>query len=124
MVGYNNDMSRYAPTMQLTAPIWRWEPLFSHMYKMALDGNWKSENLWWGLKEGAVDLAPMGAMVENDVRALVEKYRQQMIDGGFDVFQGPVNDNQGNLKVAGGHTMSDDEMWNMDWFVQGVEPGL
>jgi len=38
VVGYNNDMSRFAPTMHLTAPIWNWESLFTPIVQQVADG--------------------------------------------------------------------------------------
>ena len=52
VVGYNNDMSQYAPAMHLTAPIWNWEKLFAPVVRQVADGTWKSEAVWAGMKEG------------------------------------------------------------------------
>ena len=121
VIGYNNDMSRYAPTMQLTAPIWKWDSLYAHAYTQAIAGTWQSEDLWWGIKDGAVDLAPFGAAVSAETRSLVEEYKQRIIAGDFNVFHGPINDNSGKLKVLENTILSDQEMLEMDWFVEGVE---
>ncbi len=43
-----------------------------------------------------------------------------IIDGSFDPFTGPLYDQNGELKVEDGVKMTDDEIWNMNWFVQGV----
>ena len=37
-----------------------------------------------------------------------------------DVFTGPINDQDGNVRVADGETMDDGSMLGMDWFVEGV----
>jgi basic membrane protein A len=36
------------------------------------------------------------------------------------VFKGPILDQDGNVKVAEGETLSEDAMSSVDWFVQGV----
>ncbi|MCX7615709.1 MAG: hypothetical protein N2Z65_08145 [Clostridiales bacterium] len=36
------------------------------------------------------------------------------------IFAGPLKDNKGNVKVAAGSTMTDQELRNDDWFVEGV----
>jgi basic membrane protein A len=120
VIGYNNDMSQYAPTMHLTAPIWNWEKLFSPIVKQVADGTWKSEAIWWGMKEGAVDLAPFGPAVPEDVRNLVAAEKADIISGKQAVFTGPIKDQSGAVKIKQGETMSDDDIWSMAWFVEGV----
>jgi basic membrane protein A len=48
------DMSRFAPKMQLTAIENIWGPYYISRARAALDGTWKSDDAWWGLKEGAL----------------------------------------------------------------------
>jgi basic membrane protein A len=120
VVGYNNDMSHYAPTMHLTAPIWNWEKLFSPIVQQVADGTWKSDDYWWGMKEGAVDLAPFGPAVPEDVRKLVNEEKERIISGEQLVFTGPIKDQSGTVRVPEGVTMTDEEIWSMDWFVEGV----
>jgi basic membrane protein A len=120
VVGYNNDMSEYAPKMHLTAPIWDWQKLFQPIVQQVVDGTWKSEDIWWGLKEGAVDLAPFGPAVPEDVRKLVEAEKARIISGEQLVFTGPIKDQSGAVKIKEGETMSDADIWSMDWFVEGV----
>ena len=120
VIGYNNDMSKYAPTMHLTAPIWNWEKLFAPVVQQVADGTWKSEAIWTGIKEGAVELAPFGPAVPEDVRKLVADEQARIASGEWDVFTGPIKNQQGELKVKEGEKMSDDDVWSMGWFVEGV----
>ena len=50
----------------------------------------------------------------------VDAAKAAIIDGSFDPFTGPLYDQDGNLKVEDGVRMTDDEIWNMSWFVKGV----
>ncbi|MDR3321303.1 MAG: BMP family ABC transporter substrate-binding protein [Synergistaceae bacterium] len=120
VIGYNNDMTRYAPTMHLTGPIWKWEKLFAPVVKQIADGTWKSEAVWLGMKDGAVDLAPFGPGVPEDVRKLVNGEKADIISGKQKVFTGPIKDQSGKVIVKDGETMSDDDIWSMGWFVEGV----
>ena len=46
---------------------------------------------------------------------------ERLNSGTFDVFYGPIYDNEGNLRVAEGETMTDNAMLNeFDWYVEGV----
>lgn len=120
VIGNNFDMSAYAPTMHLTAPVWHWGVLYAHAYEQVINGTWRSEDLWWGLKEGAVALAPFGNMVPQEARNMVETYKEYIISGKFAVFHGPIRDNLGNLRVEEGIRLEDDELLAFDWFVAGV----
>jgi basic membrane protein A len=120
VIGYNNDMSQYAPTMHLTAPIWNWERLLAPVIQQVADGVWKSDGVWLGIKDGAVDLAPFGPAVPEDVRKMVNAEKARIVSGEWDVFTGPIKDQSGKERVKKGEKMSDDDIWSMSWFVEGV----
>lgn len=121
VVGYNNDMSRYAPTKHLTAPIWKWELVYKQIAGQVIEGTWKSSNIWWGLKEDLVALAPFGSDVPADAVALVDAEKAKIIEGNWDVFSGPIKNQMGEVVVNDGESMSDGDMLGMNWFVMGVE---
>ena len=121
VIGYNNDMKSFAPKMHLTAPIWDWGKMFSLVVGQVNQGTWKSEAIWWGLKEGAVALAPFGPAVQEDAKALVSEKISSIIDGKWDVFTGPIKNQAGDIIIPEGKTITDSEIWNMNWFVEGVK---
>ncbi|MEN8143032.1 MAG: BMP family ABC transporter substrate-binding protein, partial [Thermodesulfobacteriota bacterium] len=118
-IGYNTDMSQFAPKSHLTAPIWNWAPFYKETVKMVKEGSWKAASTWPGLAEGIVDLAPMSDMVPKDVQDKVMA-KKEAIKGGEKIFVGPIKDQKGADKVAAGAAMSDKDMLGMTWFVQGV----
>jgi len=50
--------------------------------------------------------------------------RQRIIDGEQKVFVGPIKDQTGAVKVPEGQMMTDEELLNFDWFVEGVEGAI
>lgn len=46
--------------------------------------------------------------------------KQEFLEGTFDVLTGPIYDNQGELRVPEGETMTVDEILTMDWLVKGI----
>lgn len=120
-IGYNSDMSKFAPDAHLTSPIWDWKDYYVKTVKAVLDGTWKSDQYWGGLEDGIVDLAPISKKVPEDVVKLVEDKKTQMINKEWDVFSGPIKAQDGTVKVQEGQKMTDEEMLSMDWFVAGVE---
>ena len=124
VVGYNNDMSRYAPTKHLTAPVWNWGVVYKYTIDKVIKGTWKPENIWWGLDKGMVGLAPYSKDVPDSAKKLVESERQRIISGKWDVFEGPIKDNQGKLRVKQGEKLTDQDLLSMNWLVEGVEGEL
>ncbi len=120
-VGYNSDMRAYAPTANLTSPIWNWGPYYVKVVQAVKDGTWKSEQYWGTMADGVVDLGPFGDAVPEDVRQLVEQKKQDILSGKLIVFAGPLTDQTGTLRVKEGEKMSDQDILNMNWFVKGVE---
>ncbi len=119
-IGYNSDMKKFAPKSFLTAPIWNWGPLYVEMTKSVMDGTWKSEDLWPGLEKGVVKLAPISDKVPNEVKLKVIYYQKEIEKGNYKVFQGPIRDQKGNIRVKQGQTLTDKELLEMFWFVEGV----
>ena len=51
----------------------------------------------------------------------VEEESQRLMSGTFDVFYGPIVDNEGMVRVKKGQSMTDDHMLNdFFWYVEGV----
>ena len=119
-VGYNTDMSAFAPKAHLTAPIWNWGPYYIEIVEKVRKGTWKSESVWLGLETGIVDLAPFGPMVPEDLQKKVLEKKEEIKSGKFKVFSGPIKDQQGKIRIAQGTTAPDKELLGMTWFVQGV----
>jgi basic membrane protein A len=122
-IGYDSDMSKFAPDAVLTSPIWNWGVYYVDAIKRIIAGTWKTDQFWGGMKDGIVDLAPLASFVPEDVRKMVEDKKQEIMDGKFgifDIFSGPLKDQAGQIRVEEGKKMTGDEILNMKWFVEGV----
>ena len=115
------DNSDNFPNTFLTAPVWQWENYYEPYILKCLQGKFKGNNYWEGANTGVVGLAPLTANVKAGADKLVEEKRELFENGMVDVFYGPIRDNEGNLRVAEGESMSDATMLNsFDWYVEGV----
>ncbi len=119
-IGYNSDMSTFAPKAHLVAPIWNWGPFYKETIEQIRSGNWKSSSVWHGMKEGIVDISPMSDLVPDDTKKKVESVKKMIIEDKYNVFTGPVKDQDGNVRISAGAAASDKELLNMNWFVEGV----
>ena len=121
VIGYNSDVARdQSPDAFLTAPIWHWEVFYKQAVEDVANGTWDNTPVWWGMAEGILSLAPIADFVPQDVQDLVEEEQARILSGEFDVFVGPIYDNTGELRVAEGETMPDEDKLSFDWLVEGV----
>lgn len=120
-IGYNSDMSAFAPSAVMTSAVWNWGPYYVDTVKAVLDGTWESNEYWGPMSDDIVGLAPYGPMVTDELKQLIEDEKEKIMSGSWDVFYGPIMNQQGELVVAEGESMTDQEMLDMMWFVQGVE---
>ena len=119
-IGYNAVNPDIAPDALLTAPIWNWQVIYEQKVRDVAAGTWSNEPIWWGMAEGVLDLASIADFVPGDVKMAVEEAKGGILDGGFQPFCGPINDNAGVEQVAAGECMDDPALLSFDWLVEGV----
>ena len=119
-IGYHSDMSQYAPKGHLTAAVWNWSPFYKEVVEKLQKGEWEEMDYWKGLEAGVVNIAPCNQIVPQAVQEKVNAQKQAIIDGTFQVFQGPLLDMKGIEKVSADYVLTDDELRSMNWFVNGV----
>jgi len=119
-IGYDSDMRQFVGDTVLTSPVWNWGPYYVRRIEALMAGTWTTGQYWGGMKDGIVDLAPLSPQVPDDVKALVEEWKQKILSGEWDVFTGPIKGQGAVLSIPEGAAMTDEEMLSMDWFVDGV----
>ena len=120
-IGQDSNQLKYGPKAQLTGVIDNWGPYYVETAKRVLEGRWKPESYWGGLKSGIVELGPLNPAIPKDVVDLVMKRKDEIESGKFNIFTGPLHDQSGALKVPAGKSLSDGDLLGLQWFVQGVE---
>jgi basic membrane protein A and related proteins len=123
-IGYNSDMSAYGAKAHLTASVHNWGPLYAKKTEAVLNGTWKAEDVWGGLAEGAVELAPFNKAIPQSAQDKVNAKKDEIAAGKAHPFTGPIKDQSGKVKIAAGKTLSDGEMLGLNWFVEGVQGEL
>ncbi|MCB1992857.1 MAG: BMP family ABC transporter substrate-binding protein, partial [Geminicoccaceae bacterium] len=104
-----------------TAIVDNWGPHYIQRTQAVLDGSWATQNVWHGLKDGEVEIAPYNPSVPADVIEAAEAVRLGIIDGRVHPFAGPIRNQAGEVVVAEGATLSDEDLLKMDWYVEGVQ---
>ena len=111
----------FAPKWQATGIEDIWAPYYISRAKAMLDGSWKSDDAWWGFKEGTVVMSPWNKNLPDDAKAAGDKIIAGWKDGSYDVFTGEIKDQSGAVKVPKGQRMEDKDLAVIDWYVKGVE---
>jgi simple sugar transport system substrate-binding protein len=118
-VAYHSDMSKFGPKAQLAAVTHHWGKYFTKTAQAVLDGTWKPDSTWGGIKDDMVALEAFGPAVPDDVKKLVKEKQAEIVAGKITPFDAPVIDNEGKTRLASG-SMNDDALNKMDFYVQGV----
>jgi simple sugar transport system substrate-binding protein len=120
--GWDSDMTAYGPKAHLGSAIINWGPYYIKTTKEALDGSWKGgTGVWWGVKEGAIDLVSIAEDVPADIKTKVEDVKKGLADGSFVIWKGPITDNKGKVQIAKDAAADDKFLGGLNFYVKGVE---
>jgi basic membrane protein A and related proteins len=120
-LGYYSDMSKFGPKTNLTSVVMNWGGYYTQVVEDVLAGRWKSGNAMGGLREGMIRMQPLNPVIPAPVREQVAKLTRDIADGKLHPFAGPVVDQDGKVRVPSGQVMSESDLANMNYLVQGVE---
>lgn len=121
-VGYQIDMAAYAPKGILTSVVFQWENHLTPTLKKIIDGSWTPEEYgaFVGIATRTVDLLPFSANVPAEAQAKIAEARKAIEAGTLGPFDGPVKKQDGTEVVPAGQKMTDEQLWAMDFFVEGA----
>ena len=121
--GQASDMIKFGPETQLTSIIDNWAPYYIKRVKAVLDGTWEQVDVWAGMPEGEVVMAPYTNMPE-DVAKLAAETEAKIIAGTFHPFTGPVKKQDGSDWLAAGEVADDGTLLGMNFYIAGVDDTL
>ncbi|TPK51626.1 MULTISPECIES: BMP family ABC transporter substrate-binding protein [unclassified Mesorhizobium] len=119
-IGYASDMSKFASGKQLTSFVLDWTSDYVGAAKAVAAGTWKPEVRWDGLAAGVVNMAPYNEGIPADARAKLKQLEADIGSGKLHPYAGELKDQDGNVKVAAGSVLADDDIRGMNWFVKGM----
>ena len=106
-VGYNSDMSKDAPKAVLTSTVWDWSAYYTAAVQRVIAGEWNGQNYFGGMADGLVAYSPLSDLCEEGTAEAIDAVQQKIMSGEWDVFTGPIEDNQGNVVCAEGEKLDD-----------------
>lgn len=118
-VAYHSDMSKFGQKAQIAAVTHHWGDYFTKEATDVLNGTWKSDSTWGGIKAGMAVLEGFGPDVSDEIKALVAEKQAEIVAGTLAPFAAPITDNQGKVQLETG-VLDDDGLNKMNYYVQGV----
>jgi basic membrane protein A len=125
-IAYHSDMRKVAPDAQLLAVTHQWGDYYTRRARAVLDGSWKSQALWGGVKQGMIRVDSFGPKLPKKVADEVLARQKEIAAGKLHPFRArtALLDNEGREVLAAGQTLSDAEILGMNFLVQGVQGKL
>jgi len=123
-VAYHSDMRHVAPQAQLLAITHHWGRYYSDRAKAVIEGTWQTGSVWGGVHEGMIKVGEFGPKVPKKVQTEILRLQRAVGKGSLLPFTGPILDNQDQVILARGQHLSDEQIVNMKFLVQGVQGSL
>jgi len=111
---------QFAPEYWLTGVGFTLGGKMTWMTQSVIDKTWEPIFLRCGVADGCMSIAPFGPKVPQEVQDKVNGMVGELNNGNLAIFDGPIVDQEGNVRIEEGKTLGDEEMGNVDWFVKGV----
>ena len=119
--GQDSEMIKFGPKAQLTSTMDNWGPYYIERVKAELDGTWKSEDFWGGLKSKLVVMAPYTNMPD-DVKKLAMETEAAITEGKLQPFKCPIVGQDGKeVECKGGTHLDDGQVLGMNFYVKGID---
>ena len=117
-VMWNTDIRRYGPEAYISSIVVDFGAWYVEQVRRRLAGEWTPTEDILPLGQG-VDRDAWGQSVPTEVAAQADAVREQML-GGWTPFVGELKDNTGTIRVPAGHTMTERELYEWNWSIEGV----
>jgi len=114
----NTDSRKYGPNAYVSSIMFDFRKFFVDQVRARLDGSWKSGQFLLPFGDGT-DRDAWGQTVPADAASAGDKAREKIL-GGWSPFTGEIKNNKGEVKVAAGQTMSETDLYNWNWSIDGV----
>lgn len=122
-IGFHSDIQRFAPKTVLASAAWDWVSIYEQLVADIQTGKQRGDAIW--LRHGGpfMGLKGLKKNVSPEVAEKMTMLAEQIRSGKLRVFEGPLYDNAGRLRLAKGKALDDNAIQKMDWLVSRVSSG-
>jgi simple sugar transport system substrate-binding protein len=119
--GWDSDMSKFGPNAHLGSAVINWAPYYKKAVGDVLAGTWKTGQTWWGVKEGAIDVASISSKVPAALVKKVDTIKKGLKDGSYAIWKGPIVDQSGKELLKANQVADDKFLHGINFYVKGVK---
>lgn len=120
-IGQASDMSHFAPKAHMFSVRDHWAPHYIKTVQAVMDGTWKPEDYWGGLKDELLQIVAINPSLPEAIKTAISDTEAKIISGEIVPFTGPMKDNQGKEVIPAGHSLTDKELAAVNWYVEGID---
>lgn len=120
-IGWDSNMKQFGPRAHLASAVLNWAPYYTKTIQDALDGTWRTDSVWWGLKEHTVDLVDLADDVPLLARTQLMEAKLRFVKDSFFIWRGPLADNRGEPVLKQDEIASRELVQGMNFYVYGVD---
>lgn len=120
----SSDLSKIPSKIVLTSAIYKWSRKFTEIVQQIVAENLKQEAFWGDWNDGVVDLAPLNNKVPEAIKEMIREEIGRFKSGEKSIstiFTGEIKDNSGKVRIPSNATIGQEELWKMNWLVEGIE---
>ena len=124
--GYHMDMKDRAPKAVTTSFEWNWAPIITDIIEQYMAGTLSTDTYYfWGADKDCARISDINMdIVPQEVADKVLEMKDKIISGEIEVYDGGeegLKDNKGNVLVAPGEIMSDEDIMSQMFLVENVK---
>ena len=121
-IGYNCDMSKYAPKATLVSVLWNWSSYYTYFVQSIIDGTWDGSDYYGGMQENLVTLSPLADFNDPSAETKIDEAKEKIISGSFNVFDGAIETNDGKIIGEDGKTLDDETIKEeINWYFKNIK---
>ena len=119
-----SDNTQFAPSKHLCAGQTHFGAIYIDQINKVMEGSFEGTDTFAGLAEGAVEVAGLSADLTDDQRAAILARQDDIRNGTFHPFAGPISDNTGAEVVASGASLDIGGIKGMNFLAAGIDTTL
>lgn len=121
-IGYNSDMRKETPDSCLCSVVWDWSAYYTSAVQSIIDGTWKGDNYYGGMQEGLVAITDLADFCVDGTQKKVDEAKAKILSGSFNVFDGEIQTNTGEIIGKAGQTLDDATITGkINWYYKNVQ---
>ncbi|MDR7224616.1 MULTISPECIES: BMP family ABC transporter substrate-binding protein [Aminobacter] len=119
-----SDNTMFAPTKHLCSAQAEFGPALIRKIQDAIDGKFVGDDTFSGVKDGSMGIAGLSPDLSEEQKKQIMARLEEMRNGSFQPFRGPIMSNTGQEIAAEGTNLDDTAIKSMKFLVKGIDTTL